>query len=80
MTPGIAAEVCNQITLIFRDYGPREARNKCRLAFLVDEWGPERFREELERRMGRTLPPAGRDMASGDTSTDHMDIFSQKQP
>ena len=79
VTPDMAAEVCNQITLIFRDHGPREARNKCRLAFLVDEWGPERFREELERRMGRTLLPAGRDMVCDDTGTDHMGIFSQKQ-
>ena len=30
-----AAEVCNQITLIFRNHGSREARNKRRLAFLV---------------------------------------------
>ena len=85
VTPEIAAEVCNQITLIFRDHGPREARNKCRLAFLVDQWGPERFRAELERRMGRVLLPAGRDMVCQDpdsrpVGTDHMGIFSQKQP
>ena len=66
VTPEIAADVCNQITLIFRDHGPREARNKCRLAFLVDQWGPERFRAELERRMGRALLTAGRDMVRQD--------------
>ncbi len=77
--PSIAAEVCNQITLIFRDHGPREARNKSRLAFLVDEWGPERFREELERRMGCTLPSAGRDMAAEGGSTDHMGMSAQRQ-
>lgn len=77
--PSIAAEVCNQITLIFRDHGPREVRNKCRLAFLVDEWGPERFREELEKRMGCVLPSAGRDMAPEGGSTDHMGISAQKQ-
>ena len=77
--PSIAAEVCNQITLIFRDHGPREARNKCRLAFLVDEWGADRFREELERRMGCILPSAGRDMTPEGGSTDHMGISAQKQ-
>ena len=77
--PSIAAEMCNQITLIFRDHGPREARNKCRLAFLVDEWGPDRFREELEKRMDCILPTAGRDMAPEGDSTDHMGISAQKQ-
>jgi ferredoxin-nitrite reductase len=85
VTPANAAEVCNQITLIFRDHGPREARNKCRLAFLVDEWGVPRFREELDRRMGYALPPAGQDVgpkdsAPGKGGTDHMGIFAQKQP
>ncbi len=79
-TPDEAAEVCNQITLIFRDHGPREARNKCRLAFLVDEWGVPKFRAELERRMGHPLRSAGRDMVEADGGTDHMGIFAQKQP
>ena len=57
VTSGIAATVCSLITLMFRDHGPREARNKARLAFLVDEWGVETFRQELERRFGGALPP-----------------------
>jgi ferredoxin-nitrite reductase len=78
VAPEEAAEVCAAIALIFRDHGPREARSRARLAFLVDEWGGERFRKELETRLGRPLPPAGRD-ARGARTTDHVGIFRQKE-
>ncbi len=77
--PEAAADVCAAIALIFRDYGPREARGRSRLAFLIEDWGAERFRKELEVRLGRTLPPAGRDARSTMT-TDHIGIFRQRQP
>ena len=79
VTPEEAAEVCAAIALIFRDHGPREARSKARLAFLVDEWGGPRFRRELEARLGRALPPAGRDARAAKT-TDHIGIFRQREP
>ena len=79
VTPGEAAELCAAIALIFRDHGPREARSRARLAFLVDEWGGERFRKELETRIGRDLSRAGRD-ARGTKTTDHVGIFRQRQP
>jgi len=79
VTPGEAAEFCAAIALIFRDHGPREARSRARLAFLVDEWGGERFRKELETRIGRDLSRAGRD-ARGTKTTDHVGIFRQRQP
>jgi ferredoxin-nitrite reductase len=77
--PGEAAEVCAAIALVFRDHGPREARSKARLAFLVDAWGPERFRAELVARLGRELPPAGRD-ARGGTVSDHIGVFRERTP
>ena len=79
VSPGEAAELCAAIALLFRDHGPREARSRARLAFLVDEWGGERFRKELETRIGRDLSPAGRD-ARGTKTTDHVGIFRQRQP
>ena len=79
VAPGEAADVCAAIALIFRDHGPREARSKARLAFLVDAWGSQRFRQELEARLGRALPPGGRD-ARGATTTDHIGIFRQREP
>jgi ferredoxin-nitrite reductase len=79
VTPEEAAAACAEIALIYRDHGPRESRSKSRLAFLIADWGPERFRKELEGRLGRPLPPAGRD-ARGSSVNDHVGLFRQKQP
>ena len=76
--PEEAAEVCAAIALVFRDHGPRESRSKARLAFLVESWGAERMRKELEARLERPLPPAGRD-ARRATVTDHVGVFRQRQ-
>lgn len=76
--PEEAAELCGHITLLFSDHGSREARNKSRLAFLVDDWGVDRFRDELEKRVGHSLPPAGMEMVQ-DCQTDHVGVFPQKQ-
>ena len=78
VTPEDAASVCAEIALIYRDHGPRESRSKSRLAFLIADWGTERFRKELETRLGRPLPPAGRD-ARGSSVSDHIGLFRQKQ-
>lgn len=75
--PEEAVDVCCQIALIFRDYGPRQARNRSRLAFLIEDWGVEKFRLELERRLGRRLPGAGED-ARLPKATDHIGIFREK--
>jgi ferredoxin-nitrite reductase len=78
VSPAEAAELCRAVVLTFRDHGPREARNKARLAFLLEQWGIARFRAEVERALGRALPPAGRD-ARSERRTDHVGIFRQKQ-
>ncbi len=77
--PEEAAAVCSYIVMIFRDHGARELRTKARLAFLIEHWGIERFRRELERRLDRPLCPAGRD-ARTPKHTDHVGIFRQKKP
>ncbi|RKU16980.1 ferredoxin--nitrite reductase [Candidatus Poribacteria bacterium] len=81
IVPEEASVLCADITLIFRDHGPRTARNKSRLAFLIADWGVEKFREELESRRHRKQPllTAGKDMR-GKNKTDHTGIFSQKEP
>ncbi|HMH54215.1 MAG TPA: hypothetical protein VK548_28535 [Candidatus Acidoferrum sp.] len=76
--PDEAAEVCAAIALLFRDHGTREARSRARLAFLVEEWGAERFRKELEVRLARPLPSAGRDARSR-AVTDHLGVFRQRE-
>jgi ferredoxin-nitrite reductase len=76
--PEEAAEICSQVVLTFRDHGFRELRTKARLAFLIDAWGVEKFRQELERRVKRSLLPAGKDQRL-QNETDHIGVFRQKQ-
>ena len=59
-----AALVAAELVRIFRDHGPRDARSKCRFAFLIEEWGVTRLRQELAERLGRELEPAGREVRS----------------
>src|SRR5207237_6947754 len=61
--PEEAAEVCATIALIFRDHGPREARSRARLAFLLEDRGAAWLPEELVARLKRALPPRARGAA-----------------
>jgi ferredoxin-nitrite reductase len=72
-----AAAVVVELIKIYRDHGPREARSKCRFAFLIEEWGIRKLRAELVHRLGRELPFQGRDMR-GSTHADHLGVNSQK--
>jgi ferredoxin-nitrite reductase len=78
VTPEEAAAVCSHIVMIFRDHGARELRTKARLAFLIEEWGVEKFRNELERRVDRPLTSAGKDQRAP-KHTDHVGVFRQQQ-
>ena len=77
--PRQAVDVVIVIIKLFRDEGPREARTKCRLAFLLEEWGVERFRTELQRRLGWAPRSAGQD-ARTERHTDHLGVALQKTP
>jgi ferredoxin-nitrite reductase len=78
VTPGEVLEVCRTIIHLYRDCGPRERRNTARLAFLLEDWGEVRFRQEVEARLGRSLKPAGID-ARRNAKKDHVGIYRQKQ-
>jgi ferredoxin-nitrite reductase len=74
-----AARLVAELVRIYRDHGPREARSKCRLAFLIEEWGIARLRAELSQRLERELPSAGRDVRAAH-ATDHLGEALQNQP
>lgn len=79
VTPEEAPETCKAIAVIYRDNGPRFARNKARLSFLIEEWGAEKFREALEITLGRPLERAGKDERF-DGKSDHLGVFPQIAP
>ena len=78
--PDEAAEVCAAIALIFRDHGPREARSKSRLAFLIERVGRPSASARSSRRgwSGRCRPPAA--MRAAEAPRDHIGVFRQRQP
>jgi ferredoxin-nitrite reductase len=76
--PFQAAAVVVELIKTYRDYGPREARSKCRFAFLIEEWGLRRLRAELVARCGHELAFQGRDMRSS-VHADHLGVSWQKQ-
>ncbi len=75
---GEAAALCREITLLFRDAGPRASRQKARLAFLIEDWGIAKFRRVLEERRGSPLAPSGLD-ARLPWKGDHLGVHSQRQ-
>lgn len=48
-------EVCSAIVTIHRDFGNRTNRKLARLKYVLDAWGTEKFKAELESRVGRSL-------------------------
>jgi len=76
--PDQAVDVVVGITEVFREWGYRRARNRARMKFLVQDWGPIKFREVLEERLGFQLarfdPPA----MNGASHREHVGIGKQK--
>jgi sulfite reductase (ferredoxin) len=73
------AEVWAGVTSIFRDYGYRRLRHRARLKFLMADWGPERFREVLERDyLGFRLADGPAPKAPGSGRRDHVGIHKQR--
>lgn len=72
-----AAALVRAVLEVFRDHGPRRERNRCRLAFLVEAWGLHRLRLEVERRLGRPVERAGKDLRWTERD-DHLGVRRQR--
>ena len=70
VTPEWLLAVVTEIVGIQRDHGDRADRTQARMKYLIDSWGLEAFRGELERRLGATLDTP-RELHWGDTH-DHL--------
>ena len=72
-------EVWAGVTGIFRDYGYRRLRHRARIKFLMNDWGPERFRELLEKDyLGYALPDGPDPGAPQGARRDHVGIRPQR--
>jgi sulfite reductase (ferredoxin) len=77
--PGQVPEVWAGVTGLFRDYGYRRLRHRARIKFLVADWGPERFREVLEKEyLGYALPDGPAPAAPPQGIRDHVGVHPQR--
>jgi ferredoxin-nitrite reductase len=75
--PEDAVEITRGIAQVYGELGNRENRWTNRLRYLVQELGPEAFREELEKRASVELLPAGEDLTKRYRG-DHVGVHPQK--
>jgi len=76
--PERAVEMVLAIVQLFRDEGPRDARTRIRLAFLIADWGPERFKEKVRARLNWEPETRGED-ARSKRHNDHLGVQDQHQ-
>jgi ferredoxin-nitrite reductase len=76
--PEEAVEITRGIAQVFGELGDRENRWTARMRYLVQELGPEGFREELEKRVDFELTPAGEDLTKRYRG-DHVGVHPQKE-
>ena len=73
-----APEVVAAATSAYRDHGNRDKRTRARIKFLLAAWGPERFREVVERDyLGRPLEDGPEAPPSPDAHRDHVGVHRQ---
>ncbi|MFZ1026822.1 MAG: ferredoxin--nitrite reductase [Limnoraphis robusta] len=77
--PEQVVAICRAILEVFRDNGPRANRQKSRLMWLIDEWGIDKFRSEVENQMGETLEAEAEKDEIIWEKRDHIGVYSQKQ-
>jgi ferredoxin-nitrite reductase len=77
--PGDVVALCEAILIVYREHGPRENRQKTRLMYLIDEWGIERFRSEVENQLGRTLIAAAPKDEIAWEKRDRIGVHKQQQ-
>ena len=71
--------LCRSILEVFRDNGARANRQKSRLMWLIDEWGMEKFRSEVELKFGQVLLSAASEDEMNWDKRDHLGVHAQKQ-
>jgi ferredoxin-nitrite reductase len=72
-------DLCRAILEVYRDSGSRANRQKSRMMWLIDEWGVEKFRSEVEQKFGRTLATAAFEDEIDWDKRDHVGVYPQPE-
>ena len=76
--PEDAVEFCRAIAQTFKELGDRHNRGVCRMRYLVQQMGAEKFEEAVRDRCSVDLRERGIDLTEGYTG-DHVGVHDQKQ-
>jgi ferredoxin-nitrite reductase len=75
--PEHAVEFCRAVAQTFKELGDRNNRGVCRMRYLVQQMGSEKFEEAVRDRCQVDLPSRGTDLTEGYTG-DHVGVHDQK--
>ncbi len=78
VTADQAVELSRAVAQVFGELGNRENRGQARMRYLVQELGPEGFREALSTRARFELVPAGEELTQRYRG-DHVGVHHQRQ-
>lgn len=82
LEPQECVEVASAVVRVFLRSGNRTDRKRARLKYVLDEWGFEKFLEQVECELGRTLRRAPLDACeprNSDHRQAHVGVYAQKQ-
>ena len=79
LTEDEVPEVCAAIACVYRDHGDRTNRKKARMSHLIEKWGLRRFRESVEKSLGRELPRHASGFVIREQEQDPIGVHLQKQ-
>lgn len=76
--------LCRAILTVYSKTGAqeglRENRGKARLMWLIEKWGLDKFRAEIEQEFGKPLADASPEDEITQDKKDHLGVHPQKQP
>ena len=75
--PEDAVEFTRAVAQTFKELGDRQNRGVCRMRYLVEQLGPERFEEAVRDRSPLDFPTRGVDLTEGYTG-DHVGVHDQR--
>jgi len=76
--PEDAVEFCRAVAQTFKELGDRNNRGVCRMRYLVEQLGAEKFEEAIRERCSVDLRERGTDLTEG-YAGDHVGVHEQKQ-
>ncbi len=79
LTPEDVLPIVHYTSVVYRDFGFRDRRNRARLKFLMADWGPEKFLAKIEELSGRSFQRHDAFVYPGDPESDHLGVHEQKQ-